>query len=248
MMSASSPQPPTPDPRFTQELWESIATIFAAILEHPFVLGLTDGTLPGRAFRFYVVQDALYLRDFARCLSVASARSPQDPWCEMFAEHARTALVVERALHEDFFREWGLSGPQVDATPLAPTNLAYTSYLLRVAYAAPFEELLGALLPCYWIYWEVGKTLEKRGSPDRLYQRWIETYASEEFATAVRQVLEVVNQAVADLPETRRAPIRQHFLATSRYEWMFWDAAWRQEAWPLSGQGIATGAQGMETA
>jgi thiaminase/transcriptional activator TenA len=229
----TTPHAPAQTRTFTTELWESILPLYQAILQHPFLAGLTDGTLPLDVFRYYVVQDALYLRDFARSLAVASAKSPQDPWCEMFAEHAKTALVVERALHEEFFRDWGLTPAEVERTPIAPTNLAYTSYLVRVAYAAPFEELLGALLPCYWIYWEVGKTLEAKGSPHPLFQRWIDTYASEEFGTVVRQVLEVTDRVVADLPESRRAPIRQHFLTTSRYEWMFWDAAWRQERWPL---------------
>lgn len=218
---------------FTAQLWDSITGIYAAILEHPFVRGLTDGTLPEPAFRYYVVQDSLYLRDFARSLAVASAKSPRDAWCEMFAEHARVALVVERELHDSFFEGWGLSERDVEAVPAAPTSLAYTSYLLRVAFASPFEELVGALLPCYWIYWEVGKALEAKGSPNPLYQRWIDTYASEEFGSAVRQVLNMLEEAVADLPETRKDAIRQHFLTTSRYEWMFWDAAWRQDDWPV---------------
>uniref|UniRef100_A0A7C5VYR0 Aminopyrimidine aminohydrolase n=1 Tax=Thermomicrobium roseum TaxID=500 RepID=A0A7C5VYR0_THERO len=220
-------------PRFTEELWNSIADIFAAILAHPFVRGLTDGSLPEDAFRYYVVQDALYLRDYARCLALAAARSPRDPWCELFADHAKVALVVERSLHDSFFREWGLSPEEIAATPYAPTNLAYTSYLLRIAYDRPFEELLGAVLPCYWIYWEVGKHLEKAGSPNPLYQRWIATYASEEYAQVVRAVIDVTDEAVADLPEGRRAAVRAHFVTTSRYEWMFWDAAWRMESWPV---------------
>jgi thiaminase/transcriptional activator TenA len=224
------------DQRFTDELWASIAEIYGAILRHPFVLGLTSGGLPEAAFRFYVVQDALYLlylRDFARSLAIAAARSAEDRWCEMFADHAKAALVVERSLHEGFFGEWGLTEAQVLATPLAPTNLAYTSYLLRVAYAEPFEELLGALLPCYWIYHEVGKHLEAGGSPSPLYQRWIATYASAEFAKVVRQVLDVTNAAVADLSEARRARVCRRFVTTSRYEWMFWDAALRREEWPI---------------
>ena len=219
--------------RFTEELWRSIEPIFSAILAHPFVKGLTDGSLPEEAFRFYVVQDALYLQDYARCLALAAAKAPREAWCELFAEHAKVALVVERSLHESFFQEWGLSEEQVASTPYAPANLAYTSYLLRIAYERPFEELLGAVLPCYWIYWEVGKHLERLGSPNPLYQRWIDTYASEEYAQVVRAVLAVTDEAVADLPESRRAPIRQHFVTTSRYEWLFWDSAWRLETWPV---------------
>src|ERR1700675_636316 len=174
---------------FTSDLWHSITDIYAAILRHPFLTGLTDGSLTRETFRFYAIQDALYLREFARGLSVAAARAPRDEWIVMFNEHAAGALRVERALHESFFREFGLTPDAVAATPLAPTNLAYTSYLLAVAYGHPFHDAVAALLPCYWIYWEVGKTLERAGSPDPLYARWIGTYASEEFGAVVRAVL-----------------------------------------------------------
>ena len=134
---------------FSAELWQTITPIYAAILDHPFVRGLTDGSLPREAFRFYAVQDALYLRDFARALSIAAARAPQDEWIIMFNEHAAGALKVERSLHESFFAEWGLTPEAVAATPLAPANQAYTSYLLATAYGAPFHEAVTALLPCY---------------------------------------------------------------------------------------------------
>ena len=218
---------------FTSTLWQAIAPIYRAILAHPFVAGLTDGSLPREAFRFYAVQDALYLREFARGLSVAAARAPREEWIIMLNEHAAGALRVERTLHESFFKEFGLSPEAVAATPLAPVNLAYTSYLLAVAYGAPFHEAIAALLPCYWIYWEVGKTLERAGSRDPLYARWIGTYASEEFGAVVRDVLACVDTLAATLREEDRETMQRHFVTTSRYEWMFWDMGWRREAWPV---------------
>jgi len=218
---------------FSAELWQSIMPIYAAILEHPFVRGLTDGSLPREAFRFYAVQDALYLRDFARALSIAAARSPQDDWIIMFNEHAAGALKVERALHESFFAEWDLTPEAVATTPMAPTNQAYTSYLLATAYSAPFHEAVAALLPCYWIYWEVGKALERSGSADQLYARWIGTYASEEFGALVRLVIACLNEMAARHGASERAAMARHFVTTSRYEWMFWDMGYRREAWPV---------------
>jgi thiaminase/transcriptional activator TenA len=218
---------------FTSELWASIGSIYAAILKHPFVTGLTDGSLPRESFRFYAVQDALYLRDFARALSMAAARAPRDEWIIMFNEHAAEALRVERALHEGFFKEFGLAAEDVAATPLAPTNLAYTSYLLAVSYGRPFHEAVAALLPCYWIYWEVGKALERAGSRDPLYARWIGTYASDAFGDIVRAVLTATNAMALSVGPAERDAMRQHFLTTSRYEWMFWDMGHRQERWPL---------------
>jgi len=217
----------------TGALWQAIEPIYAAILTHPFVRGLTDGSLPREAFRFYAVQDALYLRDFARALSVAAARAPREEWIIMFNEHAAGALEVEMTLHESFFKEFGLSPEEVAATPLAPTNAAYTSYLLAVAYGRPFHEAVAALLPCYWIYWEVGKTLERAGSRDPLYARWIGTYASEEFGAVVRAVLACTGTLAAALGPDERQAMHRHFVTTSRYEWMFWDMGWRRETWPV---------------
>lgn len=219
--------------RFTAELWKTIEVIYAAILRHPFLHELTDGSLPRASFQFYAVQDALYLREFARALSMAAARAPQDDWIIMFNEHAAGALKVERQLHESFFREFGLTPQVVAATPLAPTNLAYTSYLLAVAYAAPFHEVIAALLPCYWIYWEVGKELERAGSPDPLYARWISTYASSEFGSLVQAVLDATDATAASLKPAELDAMRRQFIVTSRYEWMFWEMGYRRESWPL---------------
>jgi thiaminase/transcriptional activator TenA len=218
---------------FTDDLWHSITDIYAAILRHPFLTGLTDGSLAREAFRFYAIQDALYLREFARGLSVAAARAPRDEWIVMFNEHSAGALRVERALHESFFREFGLTPDDVAATPLAPTNVAYTSYLLAVAYGRPFHDAIAALLPCYWIYWEVGKALEHAGSPDSLYARWIGTYASEEFGDVVRSVLAATDATAVALGPREREGMLRHFVTTSRYEWMFWEMGHRCESWPI---------------
>lgn len=219
--------------RYTEQLWRAITPIYEATLKHPFLTGLTDGSLPREAFEFYVIQDAHYLRYYAQCLSLAAAKSPDDSWRMTFNDHAKNAIVVERALHESFFKEFGLTPAQVYATPLAPTCVAYTHYLLAVCYARPFHELLGAILPCYWIYWEVGKALEKRGSSNPLYQRWIDTYAAEEYGAVVREVLAITDATAETLTDAQRDAMQEHFVISSRYEWMFWDMGYRQESWAV---------------
>lgn len=223
----------TPRSGFSGELWRTIAPIYAAILRHPFLAGLTDGALPRERFRHYVVQDALYLRDFARALTLAGARSPEEDALLMFAEHAVGAMAVERGLHEGFFAAFGLARAEVERTPMAPTTLAYTSYLLRTAYAGDYAQILGAILPCYWIYHEVGKVLLADGSPDPLYRRWIDTYGGEEFAGVVEAVLLLVDRVGADLTSAQRAAAQECFVAASRYEWMFWQMGWTLERWPV---------------
>jgi thiaminase/transcriptional activator TenA len=149
----------------------------------------------------------------------------------MLSDHAAEALRVERTLHEGFFREFELTPDDVLATPLAPTTLAYTHYLLAVAYGRPFHEALAALLPCYWIYWEVGKALIERSSPHPAYRRWIETYGGEAFAGIVGDVLALTDRIGQELSEAERQAMTAHFVVTSRYEWMFWDMGYRQEQW-----------------
>jgi thiaminase/transcriptional activator TenA len=217
----------------TAELWAGIEDTYQAILGHPFVAGLTDGSLERESFEFYVIQDAHYLREYARALSVAAARAPAEADIAMFAEHAAGAIAVERSLHEEFFRDFGLGEEDVARTPAAPTCLAYTSYLLATAYGGSFPEVLGAVLPCYWIYSEVGKALLERGSPDALYRRWIETYGGEEFAAVVRAVLSLTDRLGPELSVAERRRAAQHFAITARYEWMFWDMGYRRESWPL---------------
>ena len=219
--------------RLTAELWSGIEGTYRAILDHPFLAGLTDGSLDRASFSFYVVQDAHYLREYARALSVAAARAPGEAEVAMFAEHAAGAIAVERSLHEGFFVELGLSEEDVARTAMAPTNLAYASYLVATAYTGSFAELLGAVLPCYWIYWEVGKELLDSGSPDPLYARWIETYGGQEFADVVQAVLDLADRLGPELSPVERNRMADHFATTSRYEWMFWEAAFQRERWPI---------------
>lgn len=218
---------------FTARLWASIDPTFKQILDHPFVQGLTDGSLQRDSFRFYVIQDALYLRDYARALAVCAAKSPDERDIKMFCEHAAGAIAVERQLHESFFKDFRLSEHEVRATPMAPTNLAYTSYLLATVYGGSFSEALGAVLPCYWIYWEVGKALIERGSPDPLYRRWIETYGGDEFAEIVQAVLALTERIGEQLAATEESRVEEHFVITAKYEWMFWDMGYRAEQWPV---------------
>jgi thiaminase (transcriptional activator TenA) len=219
--------------RFTEELWRGITDIYDAILAHPFLTGLTDGSLPESAFAFYVVQDALYLQRYAQALAAVASRAPGGAQTEMFARHAASVVTVERSLHDSLLADLGIDPASVGMAEPAPTTLAYTSYLLATIGGGSYAEGVGAVLPCYWIYWEVGKELLRRGSPDPRYQRWIDTYSGEEFGGDVREVLAVTDGLGAGLASSERASLHRHFRATSRYEWMFWDMGYREQGWPL---------------
>ncbi len=232
MSPVQATDPSAPDTT-TANLWASAADVYQRVVEHPFLAGLADGTLPEAAFRYYVVQDALYLHEYARALSVCAARAPEPDDVAMFDEHAAGAIAVERALHAGFLEEFGLTEHQVRAAPMSPTTQAYTSYLLAATHGGSFAEGLAAVLPCYWIYAEVGRHLGTLGSPEPRYQRWIDTYQGEAFQEVVRSVLDLTDRVGVTSSPLEQERMRTRFRATSRYEWMFWDAAWRQEQWPV---------------
>jgi thiaminase/transcriptional activator TenA len=218
---------------FSAELWDSTADIYAAILAHPFVRGLTDGTLPQDAFSFYVIQDALYLRAYAQALAAVASRATDNAGTEMFARHAAGIIDVEMSLHESLLADLDIKATAAEAAEPAPTTLAYTSYLLTAARGGSYAEGVGAVLPCYWIYWEVGKHLLGQGSPNARYQKWIDTYGAEEFGAEALEVMAVADRLGPALGAAERARVRQHFRTTTRYEWMFWDMGYRQEKWPV---------------
>jgi thiaminase/transcriptional activator TenA len=219
--------------RFTDQLWSGAADIYDAILAHPFLTGLTDGSLPADAFAFYVVQDALYLRSYAQALAAVSSRAPDTAGIEMFARHAADIVAVERSLHDSLLADLGIDPASADTAEPAPTTLAYTSYLLATIRGGTYAEGAGAVLPCYWIYWEVGKELLRQGSPEPRYQQWIGTYGSDDYGDVVRDVIAVTDRLAADLGPAERALVHRHFRTTSRYEWMFWEMGYRRQGWPV---------------
>ncbi|WP_344461342.1 thiaminase II [Kitasatospora kazusensis] len=234
MPASTSPAPTSPAPAsLTEELWAAIAPVYAEILAHPFLGGLTDGTLPREAFRHFVVQDSHYLREYARALAVCAAKAPDEQDVRAFADDAIGALAAEQGMHAEFMSAFGRTAAEAAAEPVLPTTRAYTSYLLATAYGGSFAEAVAAVLPCYWIYARVGEQLLAKSSPDPLYAQWISTYGDEAFQSVVRRVLALTDRLGEEISPAERRRMVEHFSTTSRYEWMFWDAAWRGETWPV---------------
>ncbi|TYB69874.1 thiaminase II [Nonomuraea sp. PA05] len=213
---------------FCDDVWQRTAELMRAVHEHPFITALGDGTLDRERFGFYMVQDARYLEAFAKVLATASVRATTPDDAAFWAQSAHTALAAERLLHAGYIEELDASGPT------SPTCLAYASYLQATALSAPYPEIVAAVLPCFWIYQDVGAALLKRagdtgGHP---YGKWISTYADPGFAASVEQAKAIADRlAAAAGPDTREAMARAYCRAAA-YEWMFWDSAWRREAWP----------------
>ncbi|MFI6601208.1 thiaminase II [Nonomuraea sp. NPDC050536] len=216
--------------RFRDELWQVVAGVYEQILAHPFLVGLTDGSLPREAFRHYVVQEAHFLPDYARAQAACAARAPEPAAVQRFAADAATTLEVEHSLVVELLAAFGLEETDARKLPASPTTVGYTSYLVRTCSLGTFPEALGAIVPCYWIYARVGERLLASSSPDPLYAWWIETYGSQGYQETVAAVLNLLDGLALGADE--RARLLEWALTTVRYEWLFWDSAWRQESWP----------------
>ncbi len=213
---------------FTEQLWEEIAPIYRAIVEHPFNRELAAGTLSRERFAFYMQQDALYLADFGRALAMMGGRARTPERALDFVQFAEGAVVVERALHQEYFALYGITAP---TTVQPPSCFAYTNYLLATAAGRSYEEGAAALLPCFWIYRAVGTSISRKALPGNPYERWIATYAGEDFGRAVDRAIAITDEAAEQASPAAREAMARAFVTSSRLEWMFWDSAYRLERW-----------------
>src|SRR6516165_4184529 len=213
--------------RFSDQAWESTTPLRKAIHGLPFNTELAAGSLSRDRFQTYIIQDAIYLGQFSRALAIAAAKAPDTSMMQSFAQSAIGAIAVEQALHGRYLREFGVDPTSIaDAEP-SPDCLAYTSYLIAAAYHDPWEVLVAALLPCFWIYWDVGCTIARTATPQNPYKAWIDTYADEHFGNAVKTVIAIADRAAEATTAAVRARMRAAFIRACQYEWLFWDGAYQ---------------------
>jgi thiaminase/transcriptional activator TenA len=213
---------------WSRTVWQSIEPIFAQIISHPFLTELMAGTLELEKFRFYIGQDALYLDDFGKVLAGIAVKNPHREQVEDFLTFAADTIKVERELHRSF-----LGGKAAQAEP-SPACLLYTSFMHRQLALAPVEVAAATVLPCFWVYKQVGDfILAGDKVKDNPYQAWIDTYGGEEYAGAVAKAIEAVDKLAAETTAEIRGCMSDAFVLCTRLEWMFWDSAWRLETWPI---------------
>lgn len=221
--------------RFTHRLFRVVQPIWDASLNHPFLTGLKDGTLDQRKFAYYMRQDYVYLIDYAKVFAIGSIKAPDLETMGKFARLLDATLNMEMELHRQYAAKFGISHAELEATRPSPTTIAYTKYLLDAAQTGSFPELVAVLLPCMWGYNMVGKEFAKdpKALEHPLYKDWVLMYSSAEFSELTDWTLGLLDRLADGLPERELAKLEEHFLVSSRFEYMFWDAAYREEGWPV---------------
>lgn len=206
------------------ESWE-------ASFHHPFIRQLAEGTLPEDIFKFYVLQDSYYLKHFAKVHALAAVQAKDLATTQRFAQHAEETCGAEISLHEGFFELLRVTEEDIVSFEPAPTAYAYTSHLYRIALNGDLADTLAALLPCYWLYYEIGERLKHATPNHPIYDKWIATYGSDWFEQATREQINRMDQLAESLSPQRRDELKAHFVKSSHYELQFWEMAWARQQW-----------------
>lgn len=206
---------------WTAALWAAGGETWRQILDLPFVRALGDGTLDEDLFAFYLDQDALYLRDYSRALATLSARADTAEAQVHWAAGAHEAIAAESQLHEGWLANRArLGGP-------SPITMGYTNFLRASAAGDDYVVGAAAILPCYWLYEEVGAVLSSQNHADHPYAEWLSMYGGEEFAADVERSLAEVERAFEAASPAQRVRAARAYLSACVYEREFFDQAHR---------------------
>lgn len=198
--------------------------------------GIGDGTLDGERFNLWIRQDYLFLIEYARVFGLGVARAPDLAAMGRFADLAQATLREEMELHRSYAGQLGISAADLERERMLPTTRGYTDFLIRTAAHEDFAELVAGLLPCMWGFSDIGRRLAERGRPDdERYAKWVDTYASNEFAELADWCRELCDEVGEELPAGGRGRARMTvtFVTSLRYELAFWQMAWERERWPV---------------
>lgn len=216
----------------SERLREAAAPVWAKCLDHPFVKGIGDGTLAVEKFQYFMLQDYLYLFDYARvfALGVVKARDPE--LMRTFAQNVDAILDGEMSLHRAYMQRLGVTEAQVLAVKPALDNLSYTNYMLSVAHSGTPTEIVASILACSWSYAEIGQALAKvPGAAEHpFYGEWVLSYSGEDYAATNRALIDLMNRLAEGASEAQLRYLDEIFVNCSRYELGFWDMAWEMRA------------------
>ena len=214
---------------FSEELRAEAKPIWDRIFQKPFLWEIKDGTLPLAKFQYYLGQDYMYLEGFARTVALALAKAPSSQHLEDLSH--RVLTPVERPLHHKLVAAAGLTMEEIKLAKPSPTNTAYMNHMIKTASLHGLGATAAALLPCPWTYHELKDELGPSEHP--LYGQWTEFYVAGFLQNSVDAWRGFVDDAAKEASPAELEAMREAFMISSRYEFMFWDMAYSMEQWPI---------------
>lgn len=213
-----------------ERLLEATEDIWQSYNEHPFVKGIENGTLDKEKFRYYIIQDFLYLEDYAKAFAIGIAKAKSLETTKIFSEYITLLTGSEMNIHHGYMGKFGVRQEELDNTVRALDNLSYTSYMIRVAYEEGEAEILAAILSCAYSYERIAKRMVQNNPScvqHDFYGEWITGYASDEYANGNIVLINTLNKLTENYSEPQLKHLTDIFVACSRYEYLFWDFSWK---------------------
>ncbi len=217
---------------FFARLKAGAAPEWRAYIHHPFTDAMAHGSLPERAFRRYLVQDYLFLIEFARAYALAIYKAPRLSDMREAAATVGAILDVEMDLHVKLCAGWGLTRETLEQAAPAAEMLAYTRYALDAGLRGDLLSLKVALAPCVIGYAEIAARLAREpgaSDPANPYAAWIAEYAGEAYrALADRAQTQLDDLAARYATPAREDELQRIFAEATRLEADFWEMGWRE--------------------
>ncbi len=200
--------------------------------DHPFVRGIQDGTLERDKFRYYIIQDYLYLIEYAKVFAVGITKGKSLAVMQLFASYIEAILGGEMNIHNGYVGRFGITQRELDETPPALDNRSYTAYMMAAAHAGGEAEVLTAILSCAYSYEVIGRRMvrENPASAEHpFYGDWVRGYAGEDYHRKNLELIGMLERLTADYTEPQKRRLEEIFTVCSRYEDAFWDMAWEKK-------------------
>ncbi len=216
---------------FSKSLKQTANEIWEQSYHHPFVQELGQGILPQERFQFYLLQDYLYLLDYAKVFALGAVKSPCERLIRQFTESQYSIMHVEMDLHRQYMQQFGIHYKDVNKVRPSAFNQAYTAYMLSVGQTGDLAELLAAVFPCAWSYYDFACRLKKDFSEQLVnnpYQSWIEMYSDEMFYQSFEWFFVELDGLCENKNQEQQKRIEAIFARSMEFEYLFWEMAYNK--------------------
>ena len=216
--------------KLTDILFESVKEIWNSYLEHPFVKGLSDGTLPLDKFRYYTIQDNLYLVDYSKVFALGIVKSKEQRDMQVFMHLMQGAFSGETKAHNEFLSGIGITEEIMKNAKPSLSNESYTKYMLAVSHDGGACEAAVAVLACGWSYKVIGDFAASQNGHEGTYfcKDWVDLYSSKEYADEIEENIQLVNRLGKDYTAEQIEQLKTIIINCSKYEYLFWEDSWNK--------------------
>ncbi len=217
---------------FSRKLKSKAAKVWEDGYNHPFVQELGTGTLDKGKFKFYLLQDYLYLLQYAKVFALATLKSDTEELMVAFAKIQYFTLTGEMNVHREYMTKFGITKKEILSVEPSLYNKTYTANMLSHGLTGGLAEVLATIFPCAWTYADYAKRLKEQYADklkDNFYRTWIENYASDEFANCFEWFYDTLDNLVLNMSNEQRKKIEKIFISSVEFEYLFWDMAYKQQ-------------------